>query len=162
MDFLIRFRLRHLTLVVQAAVLDGLLFDASPFSQDGFTATEVDVRRGEVSDALVVAVVVVVIDASEHRIIRAENHSEVKAHRLTENRTTSERPQRTVLQIRRDTADACGEGPEATARSAHASAAAGSFKGKYVSFTYVAGQSMRPIHFAARHRPGNNHQSRFP
>lgn len=53
-----------MTLVVQAAVLDGLLFDASPFSQDGFTATEVDVSRGEVSDALVVAVVVVVIDES--------------------------------------------------------------------------------------------------
>jgi ABC-type sugar transport system permease subunit len=43
---LIGFRLCHLTLVVQAAVLDGLLFDAPPFSQDGFTATEVDVSRG--------------------------------------------------------------------------------------------------------------------
>jgi len=51
-----------LTLVVQAAVLDGLVFDASPLSQDGFTATEVDVSWGEVADALVVAMVVVVVD----------------------------------------------------------------------------------------------------
>ena len=44
--------------MVQAAVLDGLVFDAPPFGQDGFAATEVDVSRGEVADALVVAVVV--------------------------------------------------------------------------------------------------------
>ena len=43
--------------MVQAAVLDGLQFDAPPFSQDGFTAAEVDVSRGEVADALVVALV---------------------------------------------------------------------------------------------------------
>jgi hypothetical protein len=48
--------------MVQAAVLDGLLFDAPPLSQDCLTATEVDVCRGEVADALVVAVVVVVVD----------------------------------------------------------------------------------------------------
>ena len=48
--------------MVQAAVLDGLLFYAPPFGQDGFTAAEVDVSRGEVGDALVVAVVVIVID----------------------------------------------------------------------------------------------------
>ena len=48
--------------MVQAAVLDGLVFDASPFSQDGFAAPEVDVCRGEVADALVVAVVVVMVD----------------------------------------------------------------------------------------------------
>ena len=51
-----------MTLVVQAAVLDGLLFDAPPFSQDGFAAPEVDVSRDQVADALVVTVVVVVID----------------------------------------------------------------------------------------------------
>ena len=48
--------------MVQAAVLDGLLFDAPPLSEDFLTATKVDVRRGEVADALVVAVVVVVVD----------------------------------------------------------------------------------------------------
>ncbi len=48
--------------MVQAAVLDGLVFDASPFSQDGFAAPEVDISWGEVGDALVVAVVVVVVD----------------------------------------------------------------------------------------------------
>jgi hypothetical protein len=49
--------------VVQAAVLDGLQFDASPFGQDGFAAAEVDVSRGEVSGTLVEAVVIVVVDA---------------------------------------------------------------------------------------------------
>ena len=48
--------------MVQASVLDGLVFDASPFSQDGFAAPEVDISWGEVADALVVAVVVVVVD----------------------------------------------------------------------------------------------------
>lgn len=48
--------------MVQAAVLDGLQFDAPPFGQDGFAASEVDVGRGEVADALVVAMVVVVTD----------------------------------------------------------------------------------------------------
>jgi len=38
-----------LTLVVQAAVLDGLQFDASPFGQDGFATTKVDVSRYEVN-----------------------------------------------------------------------------------------------------------------
>ena len=57
-----RFRLCCLTLVVQAAFLDGLLFNAPPFSQNGFAAPEIDVSRGQVADALVVAVAVVVID----------------------------------------------------------------------------------------------------
>ena len=48
--------------MVQATFLDGLLFNASPFGQDGFAAPEVDVRRCQVADALVVAVVVVVFD----------------------------------------------------------------------------------------------------
>lgn len=48
--------------MVQAAVLDGLVFDAPPFSQDVFAAPEVDVSRCQVADALVVAAVVVVVD----------------------------------------------------------------------------------------------------
>lgn len=48
--------------MVQAAVLDGFLFYASPFGQDGFAATEVDVGWGQVADAFVVTVVVVVVD----------------------------------------------------------------------------------------------------
>ena len=35
--------------MVQAAVLDGLVFDASPFSQDGFTAPKVDIGWGDTS-----------------------------------------------------------------------------------------------------------------
>ena len=48
--------------MVQAAVMDGFQFDAPPFGQDGFAASEVDVGRGEVADAFVVAVVVVVVN----------------------------------------------------------------------------------------------------
>ena len=55
-------RLCRLTLVVQAAVLDGSVFDAPPFGQDGFAAIEVDISRCQVADALVVAAVVVLID----------------------------------------------------------------------------------------------------
>ncbi len=35
--------------MVQAAVLDGLVFDASAFSQDGFAAPKVDVGRDELN-----------------------------------------------------------------------------------------------------------------
>ena len=45
--------------MVQAAVLDGLVFDAPPVGQDGFATPEVDVSWCPVADALVVAMVVV-------------------------------------------------------------------------------------------------------
>ena len=48
--------------MVQAAVLDGLVFDAPPFCQDGFASTKGDVGWGEVADAFVVTMVVVVVD----------------------------------------------------------------------------------------------------
>jgi hypothetical protein len=48
--------------MVQAAVLDGLLFDASSFGQDCFAATKVDVRRREVADTFMISAVVVVVD----------------------------------------------------------------------------------------------------
>jgi len=36
--------------MVQAAVLDGLVFDASPFGQDGLATPKVDISWGEVAD----------------------------------------------------------------------------------------------------------------
>ena len=48
----------------QAAVGEGLSFDPRPFEQDRLTTTEVDVSRGEIAQALVVAGVVVVLDKS--------------------------------------------------------------------------------------------------
>jgi hypothetical protein len=53
---------RGLFVVKQPTVLDGLAFDPFSFQQDGLTAPEVDVGRGEVVDALVIAPVVVVRD----------------------------------------------------------------------------------------------------
>ena len=48
--------------MLQASVGNGLSFDPFSLSQDGGTAPEVDVGRGEIVDALVVAVVIVVVD----------------------------------------------------------------------------------------------------
>ena len=54
--------LSRLALMVQAAVLDGQFFDpVSPFD-DGGVAAEVGVGGRDVAEALVVAVVVIVID----------------------------------------------------------------------------------------------------
>ena len=46
----------------QAALCDGLAFDPFPFQPDDVAASEVDVGRGEIVEALVVAAVVVVVD----------------------------------------------------------------------------------------------------
>jgi hypothetical protein len=46
----------------QAALLYGLPLDASTVEQDGLAATEVDIDRGEIAQALVVALMVVVVD----------------------------------------------------------------------------------------------------
>ena len=51
-----------LALVVQAAFLDGQVFDLSPSLNDGVVPAEVDVGGGEVGEAFVVAAVVVVLD----------------------------------------------------------------------------------------------------
>src|SRR6476661_1590666 len=48
--------------MLQAAVLDGVAFDPFSFHQDGLPAPEVDIGRREVFQALVIALVVVVID----------------------------------------------------------------------------------------------------
>ena len=48
--------------MLQAARGDGLAFDPLPLPEDGLAAAEVDVGRGEIVEALVVAGVVVVLD----------------------------------------------------------------------------------------------------
>ena len=48
--------------MLQSAVCDGLSFDPFSFCQGGGPAPEVDVRRGEIVDALVVPAVVIVGD----------------------------------------------------------------------------------------------------
>jgi len=49
-------------LVDQAALLDGLSLDAFAVEQDGLAAAEMDVGRGQVAQALVVTLVIVVGD----------------------------------------------------------------------------------------------------
>ena len=51
-----------LAAVLQAAVFDGVAFDPFSFQQDGLTASEVDISRCQVADALVVTAMVVVGD----------------------------------------------------------------------------------------------------
>ena len=58
----LRFDLSGFGLVVQAAVSDGVSFDPFAFEQDGLAASEVDVGRGEIVEALVVSAMVVVLD----------------------------------------------------------------------------------------------------
>ena len=54
--------LSGLRVVLQAAICDSLSFDPFAFEEDGLAAPEVDVGRGEIVDALVIALVVVVRD----------------------------------------------------------------------------------------------------
>jgi hypothetical protein len=55
-------RLSRFALVQQAASLDGLAHDAFAFEQDGLSSAEMDIGRGEVLEALVIALVLVVLD----------------------------------------------------------------------------------------------------
>jgi hypothetical protein len=48
--------------VGQAAVSDGQLFDRFPFREDGLASPEVDVGGGQIAQALVMTVMVVVLD----------------------------------------------------------------------------------------------------
>ena len=48
--------------VVQASALDGLSFDPFSLQEDGLAAAEVDVGRCQITDGLVVTLVVVMID----------------------------------------------------------------------------------------------------
>ena len=56
------FRLGGVSLVLQSSELDGVAFDPFALEQDGLAASEVDVGRCEVLQALVVAAVIVVLD----------------------------------------------------------------------------------------------------
>ena len=48
--------------VLQAAISNGLSLDPFSIGQDGWAASEVNVGRGEIVDALVIAAVVVVVN----------------------------------------------------------------------------------------------------
>jgi hypothetical protein len=48
--------------VVQAALFDCVSFDPFTFEQDGLAASEVDVGRGEIVEALVVSAMIVMLD----------------------------------------------------------------------------------------------------
>ena len=56
--------------MLQAALLDRLFLDRFPFSENVFVTPEVDVRGSEVVQALVIAVIVVVIDKDTNLLLQ--------------------------------------------------------------------------------------------
>ncbi len=48
--------------MLQAPMLNGLSFDASPFGKDTGSPAEVNIGRGQVVETLMVAMMVVVVD----------------------------------------------------------------------------------------------------
>ena len=55
-------RLCGVQVVLQATICDCLAFDPLAFEEDGLSAPEVDVSRSEIVEALVIAVMVIVLD----------------------------------------------------------------------------------------------------
>ena len=56
--------------MLQAALLDRLFLDRFPFSENVFVTPEVDVRGSDVVQALVIAVIVVVIDKDTNLLLQ--------------------------------------------------------------------------------------------
>ena len=56
--------------MLQAALLDCLFLDRFPFSENVFVTPEVDVRGSDVVQALVIAVIVVVIDKDTNLLLQ--------------------------------------------------------------------------------------------
>src|ERR1700731_1734200 len=50
-----------LSVMLQAAIGDGLAFDPFAFYEDGLIASEVDVSRGKISDAFMIAPLIVML-----------------------------------------------------------------------------------------------------
>ena len=59
-----RVDLSRFGVMVQAALSDCVSFDPFAFEQDGLAASEVDVGRGEIVEALVVSAMIVMLDES--------------------------------------------------------------------------------------------------
>ena len=55
-------------MMAQASVSDSEFLDLLPRLEDGLAAAEVDVGRGQVAEALMVAAVVVVVEASRAKV----------------------------------------------------------------------------------------------
>ena len=56
--------------MLQAPLFDSLSFDPFSCPQDGLTAPEVDIGRCEIAQALVIAVVVVVLDEGRDLVLQ--------------------------------------------------------------------------------------------
>ena len=54
-------------MMLQAAIGDGLAFDPFAFEENGLAAPDVDVGRGEIAEALMVAARIVVLDEGRDR-----------------------------------------------------------------------------------------------
>ena len=65
---------------MQASRFEGLSFDPFPFSENGFVAPEVDVCRCDVVQALVVAMMIVVIDKGLEFIRQTASRAQAHAN----------------------------------------------------------------------------------
>jgi hypothetical protein len=63
--------------MLQTTICDGLAFDPFSFEEDSLGLPEVDVSRSEIAEALVIASMVVVLDATF--IIRVQDRSKWSA-----------------------------------------------------------------------------------
>ncbi len=57
--------------VLQAPVLDGLSFDPFPFQKDGLSAPKLDIGGRKIIQALVIALVIVVLDECAELFLRS-------------------------------------------------------------------------------------------
>jgi hypothetical protein len=67
----------------QAPSFDGLMFGPFPLRKDGLAAPEVEVGRGRVVEALVVAVAVVMFDKGLDLALEVSGHKEVLRRQAT-------------------------------------------------------------------------------
>ena len=58
----------------QAAMLDGFALDAITLQQDGLSPAEIDVSRGQVVQAFMVALVIIVIDECLNICLKRARH----------------------------------------------------------------------------------------
>ena len=70
-------RLGCLLVMHQAAVLDGSALDAFTLQQDGLAPAEIDISRGQVVQAFVVAPVVIPLDKGRDLSLQRANWSQI-------------------------------------------------------------------------------------
>ena len=98
--------------MLQAALLNCLFFDRFPFSENVFGTPEVDVRGSDVAQALVIAVIVVVIDKDTNRCCQTNERAhqylvDGNFYEITKERHSVRAASRFSLNVLRFKSDLC-------------------------------------------------------